>query len=147
MATFEEILARDGRLVYTFRGVSMLPLLRQNRDIVIIEPPKGRLRKYDIALYRRGTDHVLHRVVRVREHGYDIRGDNTYRLEDVPDDAVIGVLTGFSRAGRTHKVDEIGYKCYARLWCAVYPLRYLWQVIRWRMIVYARRLGLRRGDK
>ena len=43
MSTFEEILARDGRLVYKTRGTSMLPMLHQERDLVIIEGPKGRL--------------------------------------------------------------------------------------------------------
>ena len=34
--TFEDILARDGKLVYKTRGVSMEPMLRQNRDLVVI---------------------------------------------------------------------------------------------------------------
>ena len=52
MATtsFEELLARDGRLVYRVRGVSMRPMLRQERDIVIIEVPSLRLQKNDVAL-------------------------------------------------------------------------------------------------
>ena len=33
----------------------MLPMLRQNRDLVVIAPPQGRLQKYDVALYRRGS--------------------------------------------------------------------------------------------
>ena len=40
-SSFEEILARDGRLIYRFRGVSMLPLLRQKKDLVIIEAVGG----------------------------------------------------------------------------------------------------------
>ena len=77
--TFEEILEKDGRLVYRFRGVSMKPMLYQNRDLVVIEKVKDRLKKGDVVLYRRGKDYVLHRIVRVSEDGYVIRGDNTYR--------------------------------------------------------------------
>ena len=51
MSTFEEILKKDGRLVYKTMGVSMLPMLYQNRDIGVIVPPEGRLKKYDVALY------------------------------------------------------------------------------------------------
>ena len=47
--TFETILAREGRLVYRTRGVSMEPMLRQNRDIVVIAAVSGRLKKYDVA--------------------------------------------------------------------------------------------------
>ncbi len=123
MSTFEEILARDGVLVYRTRGVSMRPMLRQNRDLVEIRVPGERLKPYDVALYRRGRDYVLHRVIEVREDGYIIRGDNTYGPEEVPDSAVIGVLTGFVRKGKKHSVDEAGYRCYARFWHAIYPLR------------------------
>ena len=121
--TFEEILARDGRLVYKTKGVSMEPMLRQNRDLVVIQVPCSRLQKYDVALYRRGKNYVLHRVIAVKEGGYLIRGDNTYSLENVPDSAVIGVLTAFVRKGKQHEVTEKGYQLYVRFWNAVYPLR------------------------
>ena len=65
--TFEQLLAQDGRLVYKTKGTSMEPMLRQNRDLVIIEVPASRLKKYDVALYRRGESYVLHRVVDVKE--------------------------------------------------------------------------------
>ena len=54
MSTFEEILSKDGKLVYKTKGVSMNPMLYQNRDLVVIVPVKERLKKYDVALYRRG---------------------------------------------------------------------------------------------
>ena len=123
MAAFEEILSRDGRIVYRTRGVSMEPILRQNRDLVIIETTPSRLRPLDVALYRRGSSYVLHRVIRVEEDHYLIRGDNTYTLEKVPDSAVLGVLTGFQRKGREYSTKNIGYRAYALCWNAAYPLR------------------------
>lgn len=121
--SFEDILARDGVLVYKTRGVSMEPMLRQDRDLVVIRPSASRLEKYDVALYRRGKDCVLHRVIGVAEGGYLIRGDNTYALERVPDDAVIGVLTAFQRKGKEYQVSNKGYRFYARAWTALYPVR------------------------
>lgn len=142
MSTFEDLLARDGRLVYKTRGMSMEPMLRQNRDIVVINVPFSRLRKYDVALYRCGNRYVLHRVIKVGENEYLIRGDNTYVLETVPDSAVIGVLTAFRRKGKQHKVTEKGYRLYARVWNALYPLRLCrFRIIRL-MKAVARRLGL-----
>ena len=35
--SFEEILARDGRLFYTNIGDSMMPLIKQGRDLLVIE--------------------------------------------------------------------------------------------------------------
>lgn len=123
VATFEDILARDGILVYKTRGVSMEPMLRQNRDLVIIQVPSSRLRRFDVALYKRGTKYVLHRVIGVCADHYLIRGDNTYVVETVPDDAVIGVLTGFQRKGRHVSGDNRGYRLYVRFWDAIYPVR------------------------
>ena len=124
MSSFEEILARDGVLAYKTKGRSMEPMLRQNRDLVVVRPPVSRLRKYDVAFYKRGEKHLLHRVVKVEKDCYLIRGDNTHALEVVPDDAVIGVLTSFQRKGKSRDVTNRGYRLYARVWNAVYPLRY-----------------------
>ncbi len=140
--TFEHLLARDGYLVYKTRGVSMEPMLHENRDLVILQAPSSRLQKYDVALYRRGGVYVLHRVIRVKSDHYLIRGDNTYLLETVPDSAVIGVLTGFQRKGRSYQVTDGAYRIYVRIWCAIYPLRFF--AVRCRRIAAsaARKLGI-----
>lgn len=142
MTSFEELLERDGRLVYRIKGVSMNPMLRQNRDLVIIEPAPSALRKYDVALYRRGDSYVLHRVIGVIEGGYLIRGDNTYVTERVPDSEVIGVLTGFQRGGVSHDVAEPGYRLYSRLWTAIYPLRKAAVYFRRAAVKCARKMGI-----
>ncbi len=123
MTTFEDLLSRDGYLVYKIRGVSMEPMLRQNRDLVVIHVPTARLKKYDVALYKRGDAYVLHRVIRVESDHYLIRGDNTYTMEYVPDSSVIGVLTEFKRKGKKHNVSGNGYRIYVRFWQMIYPFR------------------------
>lgn len=125
-STFEDILARNGVLVYKTRGVSMEPMLRQDRDLVVIRVPDSQLEKYDVALYRRGKDYVLHRVIGLEDGGYIIRGDNTYSLERVPEGDVIGVLTAFQRKGKEYQVSNKGYRCYARVWNGLYPVRACW---------------------
>ena len=141
-ASFEEILARDGVLVYRTRGVSMEPMLRQNRDLVVIRVPASRLKKYDVALYKRGDAYVLHRVIEDRGDHYLIRGDNTYAPENVPDAAVIGVLTGFQRKGKQHEVTEWGYRLYVHFWQAIFPLRVLYIRFRRLAVRIARKLGV-----
>ena len=140
--TFEDLLARDGYLVYRTRGTSMEPMLRQDRDLITAKVPTGRLKKYDVALYKRGSAYVLHRVVDVKPDHYLIRGDNTYAIERVPDGAVIGVLSEFLRKGKNHDVNERGYRAYVRVWNAIYPLRRLYVYGRSAAVRLARRLGL-----
>ena len=41
-STFEEELTRKRKLIYTNVGDSMMPLLRQGKDLLIIERPKMR---------------------------------------------------------------------------------------------------------
>ncbi|MBO7358616.1 MAG: S24/S26 family peptidase [Clostridia bacterium] len=147
MSSIEEVLARDGVLVYRTRGTSMEPMLRQNRDLVTIRVPSSRLKKYDVALYRRGKDCVAHRVIKVLPEGYLIRGDNTFKTESVPDGDVLGVLTGFMRRGKQYSADGRLYRLYARAWHFIFPIRYFWRRLR-RFL--SRRLGRafgRRGDK
>ncbi len=52
--TFEELLERDGQIAYTNKGVSMMPLLRQGRDLMVIDK-KGPepCKKYDAVLFKR----------------------------------------------------------------------------------------------
>ncbi len=116
--TFEEVLEREGRLVYTNVGISMLPLLRQGKDLFVVEK-RGpeRLRAGDVVLYRRPPNqYVLHRIVKVRERDYVILGDNCVNREyGITDEDILGVLTGFVREGKHHIVTEKGYRLYSFL--------------------------------
>ena len=142
MTTFEDVLARDGVLVYRTKGVSMQPMLHQNRDLVIIRVPDSRLMKNDVALYKCGEKYVLHRVIDVKDGYYLIRGDNTYSLEHVPENAVIGVLTDFQRKGKQYSVTDARYQRYVRFWDAVYPVRAVSHRGRNQAVRIARRLGV-----
>lgn len=103
----------------------MRPMLKQNRDLVTIRPVSGRLKKYDVPLYRKkGGGYLLHRIIAVTENGYVIRGDNTYVKElNVTDNDFVGVLTAFKRKGKDYTVESKGYRLYARVWNFLYPLR------------------------
>jgi hypothetical protein len=124
----------------------MKPMLYVNRDLVIISVPQGRLQPYDVALYRRGSAYVLHRVIQVREKDYLIRGDNIYRLEVVPDSAVIGVLTGFKRKGKDYSVQDPAYRRYVRVWCAIYPARKVLVYLIRKAKAAARKMGISRRN-
>ncbi len=123
--SFEEILEKEGRLVYSSVGDSMLPLIRQGRDLLVIERPDGRLKKYDVPLYRRDSgQYVLHRVLKVRENDYVICGDNRWAKEyGVTDRQILGVLTAVIRDGKEVPVTDRRYRLYVRVWCGLFPLR------------------------
>lgn len=122
--TFEEILSRDNVLIYTNVGVSMKPLLRQRRDIIELRTVKGRCKKYDVVLYKRGKNYILHRIVKVRPNDYVIVGDNCiWREYGITDNQILGVMTRVVRDGKSIYPSEWKYKLYVHLWCDFYHVR------------------------
>ena len=122
----ENVLKEKGIYISTTIGSSMCPMLRSCRDTIIIRPVNGRLKKYDIPLYKRGKKYILHRIVKVVPNGYVICGDNCLNKEYlVTDRQIIGVLNGFYRDNKEIDMNGIGYRSYCRLWVALYPIRYI----------------------
>ena len=117
----EDELSKHGVYASTTSGVSMRPLFRTGRDMVIISKPTGEEKKYDIVLYRDGRGkYILHRIIAVKDSFYIIRGDNTYVRERVDKSRIIGVLTEFNRRGKRGSVDSFGFKLYSRVWNFLY---------------------------
>ena len=114
-------------------GISMRPMLREHRDVVVIERVSRKLKKHDVPLYRReGCDRfVLHRIIKVTDNGYVIRGDNLYRNEyNVTDKDIIGVLKCFYRDGKYYDCEKsLKYKCYIVFNRLSFPFRYIWVFI------------------
>lgn len=123
----EEILNTEGVYSSTTVGCSMYPMLRHRRDMIVILPKTGRLRKYDVPLYRRNGKLILHRIIKVLPQGYVTLGDNLTQTEIVPEEQVIGVLTEFFREGKHHRVTDLSYRIYAHLVVWAAPLRRLWR--------------------
>lgn len=119
----DTVLARDGVWVSTTAGVSMWPMLRDRRDTIVVRPFEGRLRPFDVALYRRGDAYILHRVIEVVDGGYRILGDNCLEVEDVPEEAVLGRLEEFWRGDKHCDPRSRGWLAYARVWLAIWPVR------------------------
>ena len=122
---FAAVLAEEGMLVTTTMGVSMRPMLREGRDVIVVRPlPHGeRLRVGDVPLYRVGDRYVLHRVIGVHDGWYAIRGDNCVAVERVTDAQVLGRLEEWYRGERHGTTADPLYRCYWRLWVALWPVR------------------------
>lgn len=125
----EDYLREHGSVLYWNRGGSMRPLIRQDRDHFVIEAAgEGRRRLNDVVLYKRaGGKLVLHRIRRIREHDYGLRGDNTYVMEyGITAAQILGVMTALSRdGGPMRPVTALRYRIYVWFWNAIYPFRYV----------------------
>ena len=133
---YEDVLNRDGKLIYTNVGTSMMPLLREHRDLMIIEKKsEGRCKKYDAVLYKRKSGkYVLHRILKVRKDDYVICGDHCCRKEyGITDEQILGILTGVVRDGKTINVTDKNYLFYVHLWCDFFYIRIF--------LLYAKRIA------
>lgn len=125
----EEQLALGKTVRFYPRGVSMLPLLRENIDSVVLAPVPPTLKRYDLPLYRRDDGQfILHRIIRVTGDTYVCMGDNQLIPEPgVRRDQMVALVTGFYRGDRYHRVTELGYALYCRLHYVVRSLRRFWR--------------------
>lgn len=135
-STYKEHLDKYGTLTYRNVGVSMMPLLKQGRDIfTVTKKTSERCSKYDVVLYRRPPQqYVLHRVIKVRENDYIILGDNCINKEyGITDDDIIGVMTEFVRKGKKISVNNKKYRFYSFLWVNFSSVRIFLQKCRYKL--------------
>ncbi len=121
----EEKLKSGGTFEININGTSMLPLLTQKRDTVILRAFDGKLKKYDIPLYRREDGaFVLHRAVRTGENSFCACGDNQWEIEkDIAYARIVGVTAAVVRNGKKISENSFGYRLYGAIWTLFRPMR------------------------
>lgn len=131
--SFEEYFQTHSSLTYKNKGISMLPLLREGRDLFTVSKKgSARCRVGDVVLFRRNGRYILHRVVKVRADSYDCLGDNSVNREfGVKDADILGVMESFTRNGKQYPVTSPAYRLYSSVWVHAFPVR-----------IAARRAGL-----
>lgn len=130
LRSIRDVLATEGIYVDAAQGTSMLPLIREGLDTIVVTPcSASELVPMDIVLYEREsaeTDkaYVLHRVVARDGDGVTTLGDNCTWLERVPATRVLGVLSGLYRpASQANVLSAARYRAYVALWCRPWRAR------------------------
>ncbi len=132
----EETVAKGNQFSFCAFGISMLPFIRNGKDIVTLGPIQGILKVNDIIFYRRENGQfVLHRIVKIHSDGkYDLCGDNQFHIEkNVASSQIIAKLIFLERNGRKIHLNRLPSK----IWCLILPIRrfllHLKSAISWRM--------------
>ena len=121
----EEQLAR-GYATLPVTGSSMLPMLRQGRDVVRLIKPEIPPRPGTVLLYRRESgQYVLHRLIRMEGEALCLCcGDNQWEREFVPLSRVIARADGLWRKGVWLDLQQnAACLIYTRVWTGLFPVR------------------------
>ena len=120
MNNIERSIEELGYAVAPITGTSMLPLLKEGRDRVELEPcSQERLKKGDVVLYKKNDGTlVLHRIIKT-ENGefFTVLGDHQFNNDEwVNKNQIIAVACGFFIKGRYVTEKTRWYRLYKKIW-------------------------------
>lgn len=104
---------------FRLKGNSMFPLLRNERDEVLLCPCEAKdLKPMDVVLFRYRGSHVLHRILRREGDNLLIQGDGVYAsFERCQVADVVGIVREVYRpSGKVLSVDNWEWTLPSRLW-------------------------------
>lgn len=140
---FQEILDSGSNVNFTTKGTSMLPMLGDGVDTVVLTKPNGKLKKYDLPLFffKGSNSYILHRVIGVKKDGtYVMCGDNRDICEiNVTDRDIVAVVTAFSHKGKNYSVKDFRYKLYCRFWVGKKKFRWKYYSLKEKLYPYYRK--------
>ena len=125
LPVISEVIESGGEFRLYPRGTSMLPLIRQGVDSVVLVKKNEKCKKRDVILYRRANGQlVLHRIVKMEKNGaYTLCGDNqTYLERGIVQEDIFAVVPAFYRGEKRVQKGALSLEMYEKLWC-VMPLR------------------------
>lgn len=121
----EKILLTGENVTVTVKGKSMMPLLHNGRDAVVLSPVAERVFAVgQIVLFRYNDRHLLHRIIKINAGKLIIQGDGTRSTEAVTAEDVLGIVIAIIRKnGKKITLPDKREKFYFRFWLLLKPLR------------------------
>ena len=123
---------------FRLKGNSMFPLLRNGKDVVVLEKcPAESLQPMDVVLFRYRGKHVLHRIILRNGNDLLIQGDGSIvAKEQCTINDVVGKVTGICRpSGKILSVESWKWTLPSRLWRISNPLRVFMLKVAHRLIL------------
>lgn len=120
MNNIERSIKELGYAVAPIAGTSMMPLLKEGRDRVELEPcSQERLKKGNVVLYKKNDGTlVLHRIIKTENREFfTVLGDHQFKnAERVNKNQIIAVACGFFIRGRYVTEKTRWYRLYKKIW-------------------------------
>lgn len=95
----EPVIASGGEFRLFHKGISMMPLLRQGIDSVVLSKLNREPKRFDIVAYRRANGQfVLHRIWKIKKDQLVMCGDNHSDLEyGITKNNILAIVVGIYR--------------------------------------------------
>lgn len=111
----ETVISSGGEFRLFHKGTSMMPLLRQGIDSVVLVSPND-IKKNDILLYKRASGQfVMHRAIKIKKGEYIMCGDNQYEHErGIKKENILAKVKGIYRGDEYIETDNAEYVKYVK---------------------------------
>ena len=123
----KEQMDNNGKVRFTPKGNSMLPLLRNNMDVVTMSTPELPLAKYSIAFYqRKNGQYIMPRIYKIRGEDYYMVGDAQQVIEGpLKREQIFAVVIKVKRKEKWIEPGDFWWKFFEKVWIRVVPMREL----------------------
>jgi|SRR5690554_237283 len=120
LQSIDELL-KEGRTVeFKVKGNSMLPFFKHEKTIVTLEKPTN-YKKHDVIIAKYNDLVVLHRIIKIKNNIYTLRGDGLISKEYVKINDIYGKVVSFKTNDKKIKF----YKTKVVIWLLLRPVRRL----------------------
>lgn len=120
LQSIDELL-KEGRTVeFKVKGNSMLPFFKHEKTIVTLKKPNN-YKKHDVIIAKYNDLVVLHRIIKIKNNIYTLRGDGLISKEYVKINDIYGKVISFKTNDKKIKF----YKTKVVIWLLLRPIRRL----------------------
>ena len=111
----KEVIESGGTFRIFPRGISMLPLIKEGEDEIVLGAV-DKINIGDVLFYQRENgDFVLHRLINIHRGTLIMCGDNQRALErGIKPQQVLAKMVGYCKKGQFHSIDEPEYIKYSK---------------------------------
>lgn len=120
LQSIDELLKEGKTVEFKVKGNSMLPFFKHEKTIVTLEKSKN-YKKRDVVLAKYNDLVLLHRIIKIKNNIYTLRGDGLISKEYVKINDVYGKVISFKTNDKKIKF----YKTKVLVWLLLRPIRRL----------------------